>query len=179
MTITSKCILPKEFRNGDFIAKPFRPFSTYLPLNFMLQFKKGKSFLKIANPTSKGLTIKADTALGCVSFELICDLSQCANTITYLHQDMDGSSAMCSLSMSACHIHQSMRVDPDIAHSRTCQNLYNHSPQSLDYPTCAKILHMPRGNADHNFYTKAHENLFDDNRYDLMMKTITVIIKIK
>ncbi len=58
MTIGIKCILPKELRTGDFIAKPFRQFSTYLPLNFMLQFKKGKSFLKIANPTSKGLTIK-------------------------------------------------------------------------------------------------------------------------
>ncbi len=67
----------------------------------MLQFKKGKSYLKIANTTSKGLTIKAGTALGCVSFELISDLSQCLNTITHLHQDMDGSHAMCSLSMSA------------------------------------------------------------------------------
>ncbi len=98
MTIGIKCTLPKELRNGDFIAKPFRPFSSYLPLNFMLQFKKGKSYLKIAYPTSKGLTIKAGTALGCVSFELIRDLSQCSNTITHLHQDMDGSSAMCSLS---------------------------------------------------------------------------------
>ncbi len=59
MTIGIKCILPKELRNGDFIAKPFRPFSTYLPFNFMLQFKKAKRFLRISNPTSKGLTIKA------------------------------------------------------------------------------------------------------------------------
>ncbi len=61
--------------------------------------------MKISSPTSKGLTIKAGTALGCVSFELILDLSKCANTITHLHQDMDGSSAMCNLSMSACPIH--------------------------------------------------------------------------
>ncbi len=85
---------------------------------------------------------------------------------------MDGSSAMCSLSMSACPIHQSMGVDPDIAHSRTYQNPYNHSPQSLDYPTCAESLHMPRGNADQNFYTKAHENQFDDNQHELMMKKL-------
>ncbi len=98
--------------------------------------------MKIANPTSNGLTIKADTTLGYVILELIRDLSQCANTITHLHQDMDGSSAMCSLSMSACTIHQSMGVDPDITHSHTCQNLYNHRPQSLDYPTCAETLHM-------------------------------------
>ncbi len=76
MTMGIKCTLPKELRNGDFIAKPFQPFSNYLPLNFMLQFKKGKSYLKIANPTSKGVTIRAGTALGCVSFELIRDLSQ-------------------------------------------------------------------------------------------------------
>ncbi len=43
MTIGIKCTLPKQLRNGDFIAKPFRPFSNYLPLNFMLQFKRGKA----------------------------------------------------------------------------------------------------------------------------------------
>ncbi len=75
MTIGIKCTLPKELRSGDFIAKPFRPFSSYLPLNFMLQFKKRKSYLKIANSTSKGLTIKVGTTLGCVSFELIRDMS--------------------------------------------------------------------------------------------------------
>ncbi len=75
--------------------------------------------MKIANPTLKGLTIKAVTTLGCVSFELIRDLSQCENTITHLHQDIDGSSAMYSLSMSACPIDQSLGVDPHIAHSRT------------------------------------------------------------
>ncbi len=88
----------------------------------MLQFKKGKSYLKIANPTSKDLTIKAGTALGCVSFKLIRDLSQCVNTTTHLHQDMNGSSAMCSLSMSACPINHMLGIVPDIAHSPTCQN---------------------------------------------------------
>ncbi len=75
MTIGIKCSLPKQLRNGDFVAKAFHPFSNYFPLNFMLQLNKGKSYLKIANPTSKGLTIKAGTTLGCVSFELIHDLS--------------------------------------------------------------------------------------------------------
>ncbi len=110
----------------------------------MLQFKKGKSYLKIANPTSKGLTIKAGTTLGCVSFDLIRDLSQCANTITHLHQDMDGSSAMCSLSMSSCPINHQLGIDPDIAHSHTCQIPYNHTTQSLYYPTCAESLHMSK-----------------------------------
>ncbi len=130
MTIGIKYSLPKQLRNGDFVAKPFRTFSNYLPLNFMLQFKKGKNYLKIENPTSKGLTIKACTALGCVSFELIHDLSQYVNTTTHLHQDMDGSSAICSLSMSACPIKHMLGIVPDIAHSHTCQNTYNHTPQS-------------------------------------------------
>ncbi len=42
MTIGIKCILPKELRNGDFVAKAFRPFSTYLPL-ILLQFKRGNT----------------------------------------------------------------------------------------------------------------------------------------
>ncbi len=137
MTIGIKCSLPKHLRNGDFVAKPFHPFSNYLPLNFILQFMKGKSYLKIANPSSKGLTIKTSAALGCVSFELIQDLSQCVNTTTHLHHDLDGSSAMCSLSMSACPINHILGIVPDIAHSRTYHNQYNHTPQSHDYPTCA------------------------------------------
>ncbi len=103
-TIDIKCSLPKQLRNGNFVAKLCRPFSNYLPLNFMLQFKKGKSYLKIANPSSKGLTIKAGTTLGSVSFKLIQDLSQCVNTTTHLHQVLDGSSAMCSLRISVCPI---------------------------------------------------------------------------
>ncbi len=118
MAIGFTCSLPKQLRNGNFIAKPFRQFSSYHPLNFMLQFKKRKSYPKIANQTSKGFTIKAGTALGCVSFKLIPDLFQFANIITHLHQDMDGSSAMCSLSMSVCPINHSLGIDPDIA--RTC-----------------------------------------------------------
>ncbi len=105
LTIGIKYILPKELQNSDFIAKPFRPFTSYLPLNFMLQFKNRKSFLKISNHTSKGLTIKADTALGSVAFELVRNLSQCSNTITHLHQDIDSSTAMCSMKMSECPIH--------------------------------------------------------------------------
>ncbi len=98
----------------------------------MLQFKNRKSYLQIANPTSKGLTIKAGTALGCASFELIQDLPQCVNTTRHLHQDLDGSSDMCSLSMSACPINHLLGIAPDIAHSRTCHNQYNHTPQSHD-----------------------------------------------
>ncbi len=85
----------------------------------MLQFKKGKSYLKIANPTSKGLTIKAGTALGCVSFKLIRNLSKCVNTTTHLHQDMDGSSAMCSLSISACPINHMLGIVPHVGLSLT------------------------------------------------------------
>ncbi len=53
----------------------------------MLQSKMCKSYLKIANPTSHAITIKANTSLGSGSFELIHDLSQSANTITHIYQD--------------------------------------------------------------------------------------------
>ncbi len=170
MTIGIKCSLPKQLRNGDFVAKRFRPFSNYLPFNFMLQFKKGKSYLKIANKTSKGLTIKAGTTLGSVSFELIRNLSQCVNTTTHLHQDMDGSSAMCSLSMSVCPINHMLGIAPDIAHSQTCHNQYYHTPQSHDYPTCAESLHITKHCHHHKYQTKPHSNEFIDNQHGLMMK---------
>ncbi len=124
----------------------------------------------MANPTSKGLTIKVGTTLGCVSFELIRDLSRCSNTITLLPQDIDGSSAMYSLSMSACPIHHPLGVDPDIAHFRTCQTPYNHNPQLHDYPSCAESLHLPKGNIHHNYHSDAHSRDFNDNQHELMMK---------
>ncbi len=131
----------------------------------MLQFKKGKSYLKIENPTSKGLTIKAGTALGCVNFKLIRDLSQCANTITHLHQDIDGSSAMCSLSRSACTINHALGIDPHIAHSRTCQKAYNHTPQSLDYLS-RKSAHVKKKSA--NIYRSLQFYTVDEaNRHQL------------
>ncbi len=77
---------------------------------------------------------------------------------------------MCSLSMSACPIHQPMGIDPAITHTRTYQKTYNHTPQSHDYRTCAESLHMTEGNSDHNFYTKGHDHEFDDNQDELMMK---------
>ncbi len=167
MTIVIKCSLPKQLMNGDFVAKPFRPFSNNL--NFMLQFKKWKSYLKIANPTSKGLTIKAGTTLGCVSFKLIRYLSQCENNIRHLHQDMEGRSAMCSLSMSACPINQQLGIDPDIAHSNTSQKPYNHTPQSLDYPTCAESLHMSKKCFHHSYYQTTYSNESIDNQHEIMM----------
>ncbi len=163
--------MSKEHRNGDFIAKPFHPFARYLPLNFVLKFKKGKCFLKISKPTSKCLTVKADTALGCVPLELVRNLSQCTNTVTYLHIDIDDSIAMCSMKMSECPIYQSIGNDPDINHSHTCQDLNNHTPQSLDYPTCAETLHMPKGNL-HNFNNTGskYKNQFNDHQHQIMMK---------
>ncbi len=142
LTIGIKCSLPKKLRNGDFIAKLFCPIINYLPLNFVLKFKKGKSFLKISNPSSKSLTVKADTALGSVSFKLVRNLSQCTNTVTHLHEDLNGSIAISSLKMSECPNYQSMGNDPDIAHSCTSQDLYNHTPQSLDLSyLCRKSAH--------------------------------------
>ncbi len=82
--------------HGDFVSQPFHPYSKYLPFIFMLQFRKGRIFIKIANCTSRDLTIKPNTPLGCVSSELMRNLSDSSNIITHVHQDMDGCNAMCS-----------------------------------------------------------------------------------
>ncbi len=161
MTIGIKCSLLKQLRNGDFVH-----FQTI----FLLQFKKGKSYLKISNSTSKGLTIKAGTTLVCVSFELIRDLSQCANTTTHLHQHMDVSSAMCSLSMSACPIKHQLGIYPDITHSCTCQKPYNHNRQSLDHPTCAESLHMTKNCFHQSYDNDTYVNEFIDNQHEIMMQ---------
>ncbi len=108
------------------------------------------------------MTIKAGTALGCVSFELIQDLSQCVN--------LDGSSAMCSLSMSACPINHMLGIALDIAHSRTYHNQYKYNQQSHDYHTCAKSLHKSKHCHHHEYQTKTHSNEFIDNQHELMMK---------
>ncbi len=104
------------------------------------------------------------------AFELIRELSQYVNTTTHLHQDLDGSSAMCSLSMSVCPINHMLGIVPDIALSHTCHNQYNHTPQSHDYPTCAESLHMSKHCHHHEYQTKPHSNEFIDNQHELMMK---------
>ncbi len=154
-TLSIKCSLPKELRNGDFVSWPFRPYSKYLPLTFMLQFRKGRGFIRITNPISRDLTIKPNTPLGCVSFELMRNLSDSINIIAHLHQDMDGCNAMCSQFMSDCLIHQSMRNAPDRKVSHTCKDPFEHKPQSHDYPTCPESMHIHRNKKDHNFSNKS------------------------
>ncbi len=169
-TISIKCSLPKELRNGDFVSQPFRPYSNYLPLTSMLQFGKGRSFIRIANPTSRDLTIKPNTPLGCVSFELMRNLSDSSNIITHVHQDMNGSNAMCSQIMSDCPIHQYMGNAPDGKVSHTCKDPFNHKPQSHNYPTCAESMHIHRHKKNHNCYTKCTDTVFDDGQHEQMMK---------
>ncbi len=50
MSISIKCSLPKQLRNGDFVVKPCRPFSNYLPHNHITSryySRRGKSILKL------------------------------------------------------------------------------------------------------------------------------------
>ncbi len=110
----------------------------------MLQFRQGRNFIRIANPTSRDLTIKPNTPLGCVSFELMRNLSDSSNIITHVHHDMGGCNAMCSQIMSDCSIHQTMGNAPDCKVSRTCKDPFNHKPQSHEYPTCAGSMHIHR-----------------------------------
>ncbi len=120
----------------------FDPLQHFLTLNFVLKFKKGKSYLNISNPTATHICIKAGTALGSVSFELVRNLSQYNNSVTHLHEDIDGSIAMCSMNTAECHIHHLMDNEHADAHSGIGQHLYNHIPQSLDNPTCAECVQL-------------------------------------
>ncbi len=61
-------------------------------------------------------------------------------------------------------------VDPNSAHCHSCQNPYNHTPQSHDYLSCAESLHLPKGNVHHNYYSNAHNHDFNENQHELMMK---------
>ncbi len=72
--------------------------------------------------------------------------------------------------MSACPINHMLGIAPDIAHSRTCHNQYNHTPQSHDYPTCVESLQMSKHCHHHKYQTKPHSKEFIDNKHELMMK---------
>ncbi len=78
---------------------------------------------------------------------------------------------MCSMKKLEYPIHQSMVNDPDITYSRNCHDLCNHIPQSLDYPTCADTLHMPKGYTHiHNKHGWKYENQYNDHQHEIMMK---------
>ncbi len=83
---------------------------------------------------------------------------------------MDGSSVMCSLSMSACPINHPLGVHPDTAHSHTCQKTYNHTPQSHDYPTFAESLQMSKHAFHHNYHNYVPINESTDNQHEIMMR---------
>ncbi len=78
---------------------------------------------------------------------------------------------MCSLKMSECPIHQSMGKDPDIAHSRNCHTLYNHTPQSHDYPTYADSRQMLKAQAYYyNKYRRKYNNQFNNHQHEIIMR---------
>ncbi len=66
-SIQIKSALPKPLRNGDFIARTFRPFLTYFPNSFMCKFSKGMSYITVSNPTSKTLSLKGVNCIGSIS----------------------------------------------------------------------------------------------------------------
>jgi hypothetical protein len=99
-----KCSLPKHLRDGEFLCRAFRPFIKNLPESFILKFTKGKSFLKIANPTSKSQLILSNTALGSVNFTLTKNITRDQNIITHYHTDLDRSVSFCTMAMDQCPI---------------------------------------------------------------------------
>ncbi len=61
-------------------------------------------------------------------------------------------------------------MDPDISPSHTCQKHTITPPQSHDYPTCAKSLHMSKNCFNHSYHNDAHSNEFIDNQHEIMMQ---------
>ena len=110
-----KCSLPKHLRNGEFLCRAFRPFIKNLPDTFILKFTKGKSLLKIANPSSKSHLIKANTALGSVSFSLTKNLTVDENVITHYHIGLDRSISFCTLDIANCPI-----LSANVMKTKTC-----------------------------------------------------------
>ncbi len=71
ITIPIKCILPKSLRNGEFFSKSFRPYSSFLPSNFTLKFKRDQSYIKLPNPTAKVLNLKSNTPISSILFDIV------------------------------------------------------------------------------------------------------------
>ncbi len=92
--------------------------------------------MKITNPTANRQTIKADTALGSIAFELVWNLSQCNNIVTHLHEHIDGSIAMCSMKSAECPIHHLMENEHAAVQLANVKiyTLTSHN----HYPTCAE-----------------------------------------
>ncbi len=109
--------------------------------------------------------------MGSVAFELVKNLSKYNNIVTHLHKDIDGSIAMCSMMTAECHIHHLMENEHAGAHTSTCQNLYSHTPQSLDYPTYAESVRMHKtSHFNTNRTSNKHRVQFDDHQHENMMK---------
>ncbi len=109
----------------NFLGKPFRPFTKHLPNNFLLKFKRGKSYIKIINLTSRAFNIKGNTALGSVSFDLVNDISKGQNKITHYHTDLDGSICFCSQKVQECHINNNTEVKVNELQHHCLYNNYN------------------------------------------------------
>ncbi len=96
--------MPKSLRNGNFIAKTFRPFLNYFPNSFMCKFTKGMSYITVINPSKKSLNLKDGTGIGSITFETVQNLNSEKNYFSHYHIDLDGGIAFCGYSKDKCLI---------------------------------------------------------------------------
>jgi hypothetical protein len=104
VTLPVRCSLPKHLRDSEFVCRAFRPFITNLPDSFILRFFKGKSCIKMVNPSSKTLHIPANKPLGSVNFNLTKDLTSRPNILSHYHINLDKSISFCTLDTDNCPI---------------------------------------------------------------------------
>ena len=79
----------------------------------MLHFQKGRANIQLANTTANYVTIKADTCLGTVSFDLLRDLTAHSNIATHYHIDLNGSKSFCTQPVDNCEIFKIADQAPD------------------------------------------------------------------
>ncbi len=87
-----------------------------------------------------------------------------------MHQDMDGSCAICCLNISACPIMQPMGSDTDKEPHSKQHTSHSHTPQSYDFPTCAESKHICMSNSGNNSFSNDKNAEFNENHHEKMMR---------
>ena len=105
-SITVRSKLPGFLKGSDMLCRSFMPFSKYLPELFKLQFRRGYSIIRIANPTKRPMTLRANEVIGSVSLDLADRFNHSVTIASHSHEDIDGTIVLCSHDLKTCPLTQ-------------------------------------------------------------------------
>ncbi len=175
-----KSALPKAVRNGDYIARTFRPFLNYFPNSFMCKFTKGMSYITLSNPTGKALNLKGGTCIGSITFETVQNLNAEKNYIRHYHVDLDRGIAFCRCSKDKCPIVNCKPQQDGIAHgSQTGLSMRNAS----QYKRKANVSDVTDDEVSsydlvmRDYYSHDQDNMTTAEIYALKCKTFPYLEK--